>query len=227
MKRNNGQNRERPVLDSAPTQWSQIALAANPDTPEGKAAQQRLAPRIYRLTYQAIRRFSPNDAEDGAQEFCGSEDVLTGRFFQRADPNKGRFRDNVAQAGKRTWIQLARKRRAQKRGGRIEHEYIDAPGGPSPVDPRPSPEDSCEVEWQLRVYAASVCELRAQYRSEGKGELFDILFEWNPDSNDAEVARRLGMSLGAARTRRSRFTKELFELCRKNSAEPRFCRRKG
>jgi hypothetical protein len=229
MKNTDDSRSESISFQSAPTQWTKIRLAGRQDLPEGRAALIELLPRMLRRSRRGIARLSPKDAQDFAQEFLAQPDVLRGFFFLRADPRKGKFRYYVESAARKTWLTAERQRRAEKRGGRLVHECIDAQnddagrqlGARELVDAGPSPEDSCETRFRLGIFEATVRELRQEYERDGKGPVFDILFESVTDSDDLEFARRLGRTLGTARTRRCRFNRELEERFEKNLTHTR------
>lgn len=107
------------------TPWSTVLLARS-DSPTRRAALERLCRAYWPPVYAFVRRrgFSPEDAQDLTQGFFFS--ILTENFFDRAEPEKGRFRGYLAGA-LRWYLNDHRDRLAAwKRGGRTTLVPLDA-----------------------------------------------------------------------------------------------------
>ncbi|MHB1308009.1 MAG: RNA polymerase sigma factor [Limisphaerales bacterium] len=76
----------------ATTHWSVVLAARAHDPTQARAAVEQLCLTYWYPLYAYVRRqgHQPADAEDFVQGFI--EHVLEHRFFQTADPDKGRFR---------------------------------------------------------------------------------------------------------------------------------------
>ena len=107
------------------TQWSVVTLAAQGQTPEGRAAFAQLYQRYWFPLYAFVRRrgHSPHDAQDLIQGFFLH--LLKGDTLGRVDRRKGKFRSFLL-ACLQNYLSAEFKRAAcLKRGGNREWVHLD------------------------------------------------------------------------------------------------------
>src|SRR5579864_2410776 len=78
--------------DFPTTRWTLVVAAADPRRKEARSAISSLCESYWYPLYAYVRRrgYLPHKAQDLTQEFFIR--VLEGRYLDRADPEKGRFR---------------------------------------------------------------------------------------------------------------------------------------
>src|SRR5579864_9580454 len=78
--------------DFPTTRWTLVVAAADPRRKEARSALSSLCESYWYPLYAYVRRrgYLPHKAQDLTQEFFIR--VLEGRYLDRADPEKGRFR---------------------------------------------------------------------------------------------------------------------------------------
>ena len=99
------------------TRWTLVVAAGDSQRKEARAALVSLCENYWYPLYAYIRRrgYPPDQAQDLTQEFFVR--VLEGRYLDRADPEKGRFRAFLLSSLKFFLADEADRTRAQKRGG--------------------------------------------------------------------------------------------------------------
>src|SRR5712691_8585150 len=99
------------------TRWTLVVAAADPQRKDARSALVSLCEGYWYPLYAYLRRrgYTADQAQDLTQEFfiC----VLEGRYLDRADPEKGRFRAFLLTSMKFFLADEADRNRAQKRGG--------------------------------------------------------------------------------------------------------------
>jgi len=114
--------RQNTVLAGQPdfptTRWALGIAAADPHRKEARSAFISLSEGYWYPLYAYVRRrgYPADQAQDLTQEFFIR--VLEGRYLDRADPEKGRFRAFLLTSMKFFLADEADRNRAQKRGGR-------------------------------------------------------------------------------------------------------------
>jgi len=98
------------------TSWSLVVAAGNPENPDCRDALVRLCERYWYPVYAYVRRrgYLEHDAQDLTQDFFVR--ILEGRYLDRANPNRGRFRSFLLNSCKFFLADQADRARAQKRG---------------------------------------------------------------------------------------------------------------
>src|SRR5258705_9901636 len=99
------------------TRWSLVVAAGDPHSTEARPALVSLCENYWYPLYAYLRRrcYPADQAQDLTQEFFIR--VLEGRYLDRADPEKGRFRAFILTSLKFFLSDQADRDRAQKRGG--------------------------------------------------------------------------------------------------------------
>ncbi len=176
------------------TRWSRILAREEPRDLEALA-------RAYWgpiRAYLAARLRLPDDAAgDLAQDAFAW--ILETRFFDRADPERGRFRGLLKKALTRFAMDHLQKQHAQKRGGGLVHEAIDA--GQAPADPRArSPDEALDDAWRRELIERARDLLEAELESTGRRTWYlafrDYFLEESPDEPDhAAIAARYGITM--------------------------------
>src|SRR5689334_25091081 len=99
------------------TRWTLVIAAADSRRTEARSALVSLCEGYWYPLYAYVRRrgYPADQAQDLTQEFFIR--VLEGRYLDRADPEKGRFRAFLLTSMKFFLADEADRNRAQKRGG--------------------------------------------------------------------------------------------------------------
>src|ERR1700677_1505920 len=99
------------------TRWTLVVAAGDPHRKEARSALVSLCESYWYPLYAYLRRrgYSAEEAQDLIQEFLLR--VLEGRYLDRADPEKGRFRSFILTSLKFFVADEADRSRARKRGG--------------------------------------------------------------------------------------------------------------
>jgi DNA-directed RNA polymerase specialized sigma24 family protein len=103
--------------DFPTTRWTLVIAAADPQRKEARSALVSLCEGYWYPLYAYVRRrgYAVDQAQDLTQEFFIR--VLEGRYIDRADPEKGRFRAFLLTSMKFFLADEVDRNRAQKRGG--------------------------------------------------------------------------------------------------------------
>src|SRR5262249_8359168 len=99
------------------TRWTLVVAAGDPRRKEARSALVSLCENYWYPLYAYLRRrgYPAGQAQDLTQEFFTR--VLEGRYLDRADPEKGRFRAFIVTSLKFFLADEGDRVRAQKRGG--------------------------------------------------------------------------------------------------------------
>jgi RNA polymerase sigma factor (sigma-70 family) len=178
----------------------------------------------YALYAYVRRRGYPADrAQDLTQEFFIR--VLEGRYLDRADPEKGRFRAFLLTSMKFFLADEADRNRAQKRGGGAvlslefssrEDRYQREPAHDE------TPERIFERRWALSVLDRVVEKLRSEFVHHGRPEHFErlkVFLLGQSDAPYAALAREMNTSEGALKVAIHRLRRRYRELFRQEIAD--------
>jgi RNA polymerase sigma-70 factor (ECF subfamily) len=175
--------------------------------------------------YAYVRRrgYAADQAEDLTQEFFVR--VLDGRYLDRADQEKGRFRAFIITSLKFFLADEADRGRAQKRGG--GHVLsLELSSGEERYQRDPAhnetPERIFERQWARSMLDGVVDRLRAEFVQHGRLDHFDRLKVFLLDQGEtpyAELARDMGTSEGALKVAIHRLRKRYRDLFRQAIAE--------
>ena len=99
------------------TRWTLVIAAGDPQRKEARSALVSLCENYWYPLYAYLRRrgYPADQAQDLTQEFFIR--VLEGRYLDRADPEKGRFRSFILTSLKFFVADEEDRQRAHKRGG--------------------------------------------------------------------------------------------------------------
>src|SRR6202012_3836742 len=104
-------------VDFPTTRWTLVVAAADPQRKEARSALVSLCEHYWYPLYAYLRRrgYPCDQAQDLTQDFFVR--VLEGRYLDRADPEKGRFRSFLLTSLKFFVADEGDRQRARKRGG--------------------------------------------------------------------------------------------------------------
>lgn len=191
------------------THWSWLRKLGATDPAAAATALEQLC-RAYWFPIYAFLRHQRNaahhEAEDLTQGFFAH--LLERQAFQRAAPDRGRFRNFLLGALKHYLANEWDKQHRLKRGGRCEFVSLDTADAAEELFANlppvlPAPDALFERQWANALLRHALDRLRQAYTEDGKADLFGILepalTEADTTGLYADCARRLGLQPGAAR----------------------------
>lgn len=207
------------------TSWTLVVAAADPGRPEARSALESLCKGYWYPLYAYVRRrgYPADQAQDLTQEFFVR--VMEGRYLDRADPEKGRFRAFILTCMKFFLADEADRGRAQKRGGGKVLSF-EISSGEDRYQREPAhnetPERIFERRWALSAVERVVGRLRSEFVQHRRKEHFDrlkIFLLDRADASYATLAAETGTSEGALKVAVHRFRKRYRDLFRQEIAE--------
>ena len=151
--------------------------------------------------------------------------MLEGRYLDRADPEKGRFRSFILTSLKFFVADEEDRDRAQKRGGGMVVP-LEFPSGEERYQREPAhdetPERIFERRWALSVLDRVVEKLRSEFVQHGRPEHFErlkVFLLGQSDAPYAALAREMNTSEGALKVAIHRLRKRYRELFRQEIAD--------
>lgn len=207
------------------TRWTLVIAAGDPRRKEARSALVSLCENYWYPLYAYLRRrgFPADQAQDLTQEFFMR--VLEGRYLDRADPEKGRFRSFLLVSMKFFVADEADRQRALKRGGGAV-EPLELPSGEERYQREPAhdetPERIFERHWALSVLDRVVEKLRDEFVQHGHPEHFERLKVFLLGQSDAPysaLAREMNASEGALKVAIHRLRKRYRDLFRQEIAD--------
>src|ERR1041385_3821631 len=207
------------------TRWSLVVAAGDPHRKEARSALVSLCENYWYPLYAYLRRrgYPADQAQDLTQEFFIR--VLEGRYLDRADPEKGRFRSFLLTSLKFFVADEEDHQRARKRGGGhlISLEFSS---GEERYQREPAhdetPERIFERRWALSVLDRVVEKLREEFVQHGRPEHFErlkVFLLGQSDAPYAALAREMNTSEGAIKVAVHRLRKRYRELFRQEIAD--------
>jgi RNA polymerase sigma-70 factor (ECF subfamily) len=191
----------------ATTRWSMVLSAGDLSEEEQKGhnALSELCRTYWRPIFSFVcrRGYSPEDAQDLTQDFFVM--IFRNNWFQRADPNRGRFRSFLLKSLVNFLNNETERSHAQKRGGEMKFiswdEWMAA--APSQVslpdkalDSLP-PEILFDLRWAATVVEQTLRRLREECESKGRLRLFEALSGFltgeRADTSYNELSATLGI----------------------------------
>jgi RNA polymerase sigma-70 factor (ECF subfamily) len=176
---------ERSLGRFVTTRWSVVLSCADAGGDEQKTreALAELCKIYWRPVFAFICRqgHSVPEAQDLTQDFFVM--VLKGRFLERADRSRGRFRSLVLKALQNFLRDAAEKRRARKRGGDMQFVSWDdwVAEAPAPLSIAAqeskswSPERIFDVRWAATIVERTLRRLGDECEKRGRRRVFDVL----------------------------------------------------
>jgi RNA polymerase sigma factor (sigma-70 family) len=207
------------------TRWTLVVAAGDPQRKEARSALVFLCENYWYPLYAYLRRrgYPADQAQDLTQEFFIR--LLEGRYLDRADPEKGRFRSFLLTSLKFFVADEEDRHRARKRGGGMVVP-LEFPSGEERYQREPAhgetPERIFERRWALSMLDRVVERLRNEFVHHGRAEHFERLKMFllgQSDAPYAELAREMNTSEGALKVAIHRLRKRYRELFRQEIAD--------
>jgi RNA polymerase sigma factor (sigma-70 family) len=207
------------------TRWTLVVAAGNPERKDARCALVSLCENYWYPLYAYLRRrgYPADQAQDLTQEFFIR--VLEGRYLDRADPEKGRFRSFLLTSLKFFVADEEDRQRAGKRGGGAVVS-LEFSSGEERYQREPAhhetPEWIFERRWALSVLDRVVDKLRDEFVQHGRMEHFErlkVFLLGQSDAPYAALAREMKTSEGALKVAIHRLRKRYRELFRQEIAD--------
>lgn len=207
------------------TRWTLVVAASDPQRKEARSALAALCENYWYPLYAYLRRrgYSADQAKDLTQDFFMR--ILEGRYLDRADAEKGRFRSFLLTSLKFFVADEQDRQRAHKRGGGgvVSLEFSSGEGRyqREPAHEE-TPERLFERRWALSVLDRVVEKLRAEFVRHGRREHFERLKGFllgHSDAPYAALASEMNTSEGALKVAVHRLRKRYRELFRQEIAD--------
>jgi len=207
------------------TRWTLVVAAGDPHEKEARSALVSLCENYWYPLYAYLRRrgYPADQAQDLTQGFFIR--MLEGRYLDRADPEKGRFRSFLLSSLKFFVADEEDRDRAHKRGGGAlvplefssgEERYRREPAHDE------TPERIFERRWALSVLDRVVEALHNEFVQHGRPDHFERLKVYllgQSDAPYAALAREMKTSEGALKVAIHRLRKRYRELFRQEIAD--------
>jgi RNA polymerase sigma-70 factor (ECF subfamily) len=202
-----------------------VVAAGDPQRKEARSALADLCENYWYPLYAYLRRrgYAADEAQDLTQEFFVR--VLEGRYLDRADPEKGRFRSFILTSLKFFVADEGDRQRALKRGGGavVPVEFLS---GEERYQREPAhdetPERIFERRWALSLLDRVLERLRNEFMQHGRTEHFErlkVFLLGQSDAPYAEMASEMNTSEGALKVAIHRLRKRYRELFRQEIAD--------
>jgi len=207
------------------TRWTLVVAAGDPGRKEARSALVSLCENYWYPLYAYLRRrgYPADQAQDFTQEFFTR--VLEGRYLDRADPEKGRFRSFLLSSLKFFVADEGDRQRAHKRGGG-QLVPLEFSSGEERYQREPAhdetPERIFERRWALSLLDRVVERLRNEFAQHGHPEHFErlkVFLLGHSDAPYAALAREMNTSEGALKVAIHRLRKRYRELLRQEIAD--------
>jgi RNA polymerase sigma factor (sigma-70 family) len=207
------------------TRWTLVVAAGDPERKEARSALVSLCENYWYPLYAYLRRrgYPPDEAQDLTQEFFMR--VLEGRYLDRADPEKGRFRSFLLTSLKFFVADEEDRQRAHKRGGGMVVS-LEFSSGEDRYQREPAhdenPERIFERRWALSVLDRVVERLRCEFVQHGRSEHFErlkVFLLGQSEAPYAALACEMNTSEGALKVAIHRLRKRYRELFRQEIAD--------
>jgi RNA polymerase sigma-70 factor (ECF subfamily) len=211
--------------DFPKTSWTLVVAAGDPMHQDCRDALVRLCENYWYPVYAYVRRrgYSEMEAQDLTQDFFVR--ILEGRYLNRADPNRGRFRSFLLNSCKFFLADQADRARAQKRGAGAILPFEVASGEQryrfEPLD-NETPEHIFERGWALMLLDRAVSRLRdefTQHGTPGDFEKLKVFLLGQAEVPYADLAREMGAPEGRLKVAIHRLRKRYRNLFMSEIAE--------
>jgi RNA polymerase sigma factor (sigma-70 family) len=207
------------------TRWTLVIAAGDPHRKEARSALVSLCENYWYPSYAYLRRrgFPADQAQDLTQDFFIR--LLEGRYLDRVDPEKGRFRSFLLTSLKFFVADERDRQRAHKRGGGAVSS-LEFSAGEERYQREPAhdetPDRIFERRWALSVLDRVVEKLRVEFVRHGRPEHFErlkVFLLGHSDAPYAALAREMNTSEGALKVAIHRLRKRYRELFRQEIAD--------
>jgi len=211
------------------TRWT-LVLRSRGQSPAAQTALGELCEAYYApvLTFIHQRGCQDEAARDLTQGFFAG--LLAGGGFHNVQPGRGRFRSFLLGAVKHFLANQHDHAQAAKRGGGQTVVSLDAGAGPHTTTalqiPDPAgavPDTVFDREWALALIERALNVLAHEFAAVGKAAQYDTLKPWLVGEvaslSQADAARRLGMTEGAAKVAIHRLRKRFREMVKAEIAQ--------
>jgi DNA-directed RNA polymerase specialized sigma24 family protein len=216
-----GQNR------FATTQWSLVLAAGRHGSAGAEEALARLCSLYWYPVFAFVRRRGhPKDAaEDLTQGFFTR--LIEKGALGHADRNRGRFRSFLLTACQHYLSNERDRAQAEKRGGGLLPVSIDIAAAEGRYERAlahgETPERLYDRQWCLVLLAGVLDDVHEDYKTAGKGRLFERLKDFLTGDDDAgthaDAARDLGMTPAAVKVAVHRLRRRYREALRRRVAD--------
>jgi RNA polymerase sigma-70 factor (ECF subfamily) len=203
------------------TRWTLVAAAGDRDRPDSRRALESLCEAYWYPLYAFARRRgdTPEEAQDHTQDFFAR--FLEHDYFDRADPDRGRFRSFLLTSFKFYLCDEAGRERAQRRGGGLAPLPFEVARGEEIYVNEPfhneTPERVYERRWARTLLDRAVARLRDEFVLNGRLEQFRRLkpcLQGESEVPYAELARQLETTEAALKVGIHRLRKRYRDLLR-------------
>ncbi len=207
------------------TSWSLVVAAGDRLHQDCRDALARLCEHYWYPVYAYVRRrgCAKEDAQDLTQEFFMR--ILEGRYLDRANPNRGRFRSFLLNSCKFFLADQADRARAQKRGAGAILPFEVACGEDryrfEPLD-NETPEHIFERGWAVMLLDRTVSCLRDEFIQHGSLDDFEklkVFLLGQAEVPYAQLAREMGATEGGLKVAIHRLRKRYRFLFLREIAE--------
>jgi RNA polymerase sigma factor (sigma-70 family) len=210
------------------TRWTLVVAAGDPQRKDSRSALVSLCENYWYPLYAYLRRrgHAPDEAQDLTQEFFMR--VLGGRYLDKADPEKGRFRSFILTSLKFFAADEQDRQRAQKRGGGavVSFEFSSGESGEERYQREPShdetPDRIFERRWALSMLERVMERLRDEFVQHDRPENFErmkVFLLGQSEAPYAALAGEMNTSEGALKVAIHRLRKRYRELFRQEIAD--------
>jgi RNA polymerase sigma factor (sigma-70 family) len=190
------------------TPCSVVVAAGATTEPRAQAALTELCRIYWRPIYAYLRRsgYDRQDAQDLTQSFF--HHLLENETLGRVSRDRGRFRSFLIGALKLCLADEQARRHTLKRGGGIQFISTDELEAEElhelRADREIAPDEILDARWAGVVLERALEKVRSELDAEGKPKTFELLSPFlagdKPTISYDEVAKELGISLGAVKT---------------------------
>jgi RNA polymerase sigma factor (sigma-70 family) len=206
------------------TRWTLVLVSAQNQSQAGQTALAELCQIYWYPLYAFARRrgHSPDDSEDLTQGFFLH--LLEHRSLTHVDRLKGKFR-SFLRASFQNYISVESHRAlCLKRGGAQRFVTLDREDAENRYRLEPadnlSPEKIFDARWAMILLDHAMTRLADDYRSSGKGKVFEILQQFvgigeaKAASSYDDAAQALNVGVGTVKTWIHRLRSRYIELVR-------------
>lgn len=208
------------------TQWSVVFRAGSDASDDSRDAMATLCENYWYPIYAFVRKrgYNHHDSADLTQGFFAF--LIDQNSFNRLDPSQGRFRAFLLASMKNYLNEDWRRSQSLKRGGLMKGISVEI----AEFDQRYQLQlsDNCSAEilfersWVESLLTRVLQLLRRDYEKAGKPEFFELLSEYLVATStrlpQAEIAKRLGVSVPAVTMSLQRMRKQYVTILRQELA---------